>query len=319
MQELTQKGGQQETTTLIQKKEQNKTTRLRIYFIGIFLLGVCLGALLTNIDRMIDASSSSMNTQQQTEYRSYNGACNNLEMPLEGARGNIFRRNKEGAEYYIDQHGVYQTPIFEPRPNPRVISNLIAAADEETGGDGSLNGLGINLMEVFFGQFINHDLQNTNIEHASDINITNLMNSPLRPIQNLSVDDPLYEASSARNGIPQLRAFNSSGTILNHQFEATNNSTGWLDLSTVYGSNQDVAYRLRLFEDGKLLTSDYTVEVIWSNNPFNVYSQNITITNYPPPKSETLLRIDDMLLTETVYGEIIPASLLPQDEIFTFL
>eukprot|EP01084_Bolivina_argentea_P086992 157184_1 len=317
--ELAKTGKQNDQQALLSNNYPKKRAWSTSQVIIICIISICVGVLFSNLDRIIDAasSSSSSSSQSEREYRSYSGVCNNKYRPMEGARHNIYSRGEEGAEYTLDANGIYQSPVLT-RPNPRIISNSIGAASSETNGQGPLNGFGINLLELFFGQFINHDLQNNDMQGPFDLNLSNLLNSPQLPVMNLSIDDPLYNSVSQRNGIPQLRNFNSTGYIINNQFEITNNATGWMDLSTIYGSDETVAFRLREFVDGKLITRDYKREVLFSYDPFNTYTRNITLTEYGPPKSETLLKVDDAILTETEDGLISPESTASQDDMFTF-
>jgi hypothetical protein len=189
------------------------------------------------------------------EYRSIDGSCNNLEDPKKGMSGNFFVRFNEGASY--------EDGISEPidRGNARNISNILGAfIVDGNPTDPPKNDNFINTFESMFAQFINHDLQNNLFIEGFE----NSVEVPVFP------GDPLYKPNATNNFIIISP---SEGEILEEtgNFEIINESTGWLDLSPIYGSNLNVSNSLRTFVDGKLKMSSYNVSL----GPFPTIFDNL--------------------------------------------
>src|ERR1700712_3974133 len=113
--------------------------------------------------------------------------------------------------------GTTNTPV--DGPNARLISNVVVA------GNGTLEGLPYSGMMYAWGQFIDHDLDKTNNDGVSRIDIT------------VPNDDQTFVPGST---IPLTRAVVDPKTGTQ-----TNAVTGWLDASMVYGSDEATAASLR--------------------------------------------------------------------------
>ena len=86
-----------------------------------------------------------------TKYRTIDGSCNNLKLPIWGMARTVFQRILSPD---------YNDGVYEPRfkgsdgsflPSPRLISTQLIMADEIPRED-------ISLMLMVFGQFVDHDL-----------------------------------------------------------------------------------------------------------------------------------------------------------------
>lgn len=173
------------------------------------------------------------------EPRSYDGTGNNLDNPEWGSTDEQLLRMAE-AEY---GDGV-STPAGADRPNPREISNVMAAQDEDT----EANDRRLSAFIYFWGQFLDHDIDLTlpPEENGESFNIP------------VPLGDEFFDPDdTGTQEIPFTRSRfdENTGTDAGNPREQINQITAWIDASTVYGSDQATADSLRLFEDGKLLTS----------------------------------------------------------------
>ncbi|MBU3706343.1 MAG: peroxidase [Mycobacterium sp.] len=160
-------------------------------------------------------------------YRSIDGSGNNLANPALNATGTDFSRI--GPAHFADGVSALRTDL----PNPRTVSNLVVD------GNGAVpNTEGLSGMMYAWGQFVDHDINLTNSDEVTHIDIT------------VPSGDPTLTGS-----IPVTRAVIDplTGTT-GKPATATNNVTGWLDASMVYGSDAATAAGLR-GTDGYLLTS----------------------------------------------------------------
>ncbi|RUS32697.1 heme peroxidase, partial [Jimgerdemannia flammicorona] len=166
--------------------------------------------------------------------RTIDGSCNNLQVPTWGKAGNYYSRGPEGAQYARGtSSGHWQTV------DSRVISNAVAANGQPPNGVGSsfgdevLSDLPVSLMGVYFGQFINHDMENNKVTATREAfaNVTN---------------DWLFHCSPPGSNVTNFynpnndcfeRSAKSQGDVVNGQFEVINKNNGWLDLSVIYSDN----------------------------------------------------------------------------------
>ncbi|NER38180.1 MAG: heme peroxidase [Oscillatoria sp. SIO1A7] len=192
------------------------------------------------------------------DYRRFDGTRNNLEDPTRGGVGDLFRRvtpveYEDGlqAPAGTAPEGGTRRPLPDgtippDRPNPRVISNTVADQAERI----VPNARGITDMIWSFGQFVNHTTDLAR-EGTEDI----LHESGEREIElpiPIPADDPDL-GPNGTNPIPsgqlpfERDAFApGTGTTLNNiPGRAINTVTTWLDLSTVYGSNPELARELQ--------------------------------------------------------------------------
>ena len=161
-------------------------------------------------------------------YRSIDGSGNNLADTGLNATGDDFGRI--GVAHFADGVSALRTDL----PNARTVSNLVVAGDGAT----TPNAEGLSGMMYAWGQFIDHDINLTLSDNVTHIDIA------------VPADDPTLSGSISltRSVINPLTGVAGTPAV------TTNNVTGWIDGSMVYGSDEVTAAGLR-GADGRLLTS----------------------------------------------------------------
>lgn len=160
-------------------------------------------------------------------YRSIDGSGNNLTNTGLNVLGADFTRI--GTAHFADGISALRTDL----PNARTVSNLVVAGNAETP-----NAEGLSGMMYAWGQFIDHDINLTLSDDVTHIDIT------------IPDGDPTLSGS-----ISMTRAVIDPLTgVAGSPAATTNNVTGWIDGSMVYGSDAATAASLRGV-DGRLLTS----------------------------------------------------------------
>lgn len=138
---------------------------------------------------------------------------------------------------YLDGISIPKLGLESGRENPRVISNNLFAQNEPIN-----TGLALSDFTWVFGQFIDHDIVLTENSHEILDNIV------------VPQDDAHFAPGNiilmARN-----EAAPGTGTSIDNPREHVNRITAFLDLSNVYGSDDNRAVWLRTLEGGKLKTS----------------------------------------------------------------
>ena len=160
-------------------------------------------------------------------YRSIDGSGNNVTNTKLNALGADFSRI--GTAHFSDRVWAIRTDL----PNTRTISNLVVA------GNGDVpNAEGLSGMMYAWGQFIDHDINLTLSDNVNHIDISIPAGDPVLS-GSISLTRAVIDPLTGVAGKPAL---------------TTNNVTGWLDGSMVYGSDAATAASLRA-ADGHLLTS----------------------------------------------------------------
>lgn len=176
------------------------------------------------------------------EYRTIDGTNNNLTNPEWGAADIPFLR-RAAADYADGAND----PSGEDRPNARVISNEIAAQEEDIP-----NRFRASDFIWQWGQFLDHDITET---PTADPNEEFDIEVP--------AGDPFFDPRSTGTQVISLdRSYSEDVDGVREQF---NEITAYIDASNVYGSNSERADDLRTFDDtGQLRTSEGNLL------PFNV-------------------------------------------------
>lgn len=172
------------------------------------------------------------------EVRTYDGSDNNLENPSWGSSHTPLLRY--AAPDFAD--GINEPKLDETygRPNPRVISNVLFAQEQNI-----IDETGLSDYAWVFGQFIDHDLMLVeNSEEFSDF-LPNIV---------VPEDDEYFLPGQI---IRMVRSKKAEGTGITVQSPRNNINeiSAFLDGSAIYGSDQDRADWLRTFSKGKLKVS----------------------------------------------------------------
>lgn len=159
--------------------------------------------------------------------RSIDGSGNNLTTPGLNALGADFSRL--GPARFSDGISALRTDL----PNARTVSNLVVAGNGATPNKEGLSG-----MMYAWGQFLDHDINLTLSDGVNHIDIA------------VPSGDPVLSGSISmtRSVIDPLTG------VAGKPATTTNNVTGWIDGSMVYGSDATTAASLR-DANGYLLTS----------------------------------------------------------------
>ncbi|HEY4233723.1 MAG TPA: peroxidase family protein [Lacipirellulaceae bacterium] len=171
--------------------------------------------------------------------RSVDGTGNNLSNTELGSTGEQLLR-----EAPADYGNGVDSLAGADRPDPRTISNTIAAHDAgETPNDRQMSAY-----VYLWGQFIDHDIDLT------EPPTTNAVEADV-PIP--TGDTSFDPDKTGDQVIPFTRSRydTTTGTDATNPRQQINEITSWIDGSMVYGSDQATADSLRTFSGGKLLTS----------------------------------------------------------------
>ena len=211
--------------------------------------------------------NASMPPDCHGEYRSISGVCNNVNDPLRGIANSPFRRLLPAC--YED--GIYipigtsqaasEEPFSGPWPSPRTISRRIITNDM-----GDILNDKFSMIFTVYGQTITLDISRTaefnTAECAQSCNVTESL--PFCAPVLVEDDDPYYGTNSSNNArcLIVRRTIGECSTPFDSTFEQPrqqiNQPTHYLDGSSIYGNNEEVASALRLFKGGQINVSART-------------------------------------------------------------
>ena len=160
-------------------------------------------------------------------YRSIDGSGNNLANSGLNALGADFRRL--GSAHFSDGISALRSDL----PNARSVSNLVVAGNGATPNQEGLSG-----MMYAWGQFLDHDINLTLSDGVNHIDVTVPSGDPVLT-GSISMTRSVIDPLTGTAGKPAA---------------TTNNVTGWIDGSMVYGSDASTAASLRDV-NGYMLTS----------------------------------------------------------------
>jgi len=170
---------------------------------------------------------------QLPEFRTIDGASNNLVQPVWGSAGTELLRR--GPPAYADGAN---SPSGTTRPNPRLISNVCVAQSVS-----QPNSKGASDFLWQWGQFVDHDLDLTeSVSPAEPFNIS------------VPAGDLFFDPMS--NSVTVINLDRSIYRMIEGVRQQLNTNTAYLDGSMVYGSDAQRASQLRTLDGtGRLKTS----------------------------------------------------------------
>ncbi|CAB4473144.1 heme peroxidase [Rhizophagus irregularis] len=209
--------------------------------------------------------------------RSYDGTCNNILHNNWGAPNRVYDRGFFPAYYQDNFSGAPKLTI-----DCRQLSNVLGdngLPPTFTGnplGDDVLSTTRKNIFEIFFGQLINHDLEDAALQSSTPgISIADVTNDIVYNTQPGNIWNP--------NATQYMTATLSLGRVLNSTLYPANKANSYLDLSAVYGNNPDDGDGLRDKKDGTLTLSKFVA----NGGVYNAKILNITVENVAPSPQDT--------------------------------
>lgn len=181
--------------------------------------------------------------------RTYDGSQNNQTRPEENRAGETYSRAVEPD--YADS---FEAPSGLQRPNPRTISNAVAAQDKVTTDE--------RLLSAFswtWGQFLDHDMVLTPAGERPDLMVK------------VPAGDPHFDPLGGGKAI--IPVARSLARYESGRREQYNVASGWVDASMIYGASAERAQALRSFDGGKLKESrpgylPYNLDGLDNEDPF---------------------------------------------------
>jgi len=191
------------------------------------------------------------------EYRSFDGSCNNLDNPAWGKSGIPYRRLAHRKFSLMDCGEFGRDPRQLFLPNPRRASRVLTQRSEQPIAHPDRHDV-LSMWVMTFGQAVDHDVQRTPQGEFRDCC------SPENEdhIDCCQIDIPRRDFFYGKNGRTTCLSFIRSrriqhpGIECNKMPDVENANTAWIDLSFVYGSDEEKVMNLRTGSgDGKLKTS----------------------------------------------------------------
>ncbi len=227
-------------------------------------------------------------TFRMSAYRTLNGTGNNEHEPTRAASPGLMSRGPEGVSYADGLRRPHD------RGNERTISNrfhsLKSQLHETAGGN-------INMIAVLFGQFINHDLEDNHFYgHFNDNNKSFVTpDSPYQFVWILDRDDPIATFRGQNrldDGTPCGIPFKpSTGEFVDGVFRPGTLASGYLDLTQVYGPDDETSRVLRAFSGGRLKADSYSGEATYRTE-FGPIKVPFDVANLPASRATTGLPVD---------------------------
>ncbi|CAB4879020.1 unannotated protein [freshwater metagenome] len=237
------------------------------------------------------------------EYRSLDGRDNNRRQPTQASAPGLMRRGLEGSSY---ADGIRRP---HDRGNERTISRRLYGLEHVLTDRVRPN---INMIAVLFGQFLNHDKEdNYFFGHWIDNNKSFVTpDSPYQFVWVLDPEDPIATFRGQNrlvDGTPCGIPFKpSTGEFVDGVFHPGTLASGYLDLTQVYGPEEETHQALREFSGGRLTAEHYQGEATYRTE-FGPIKVAFDVENLPASRATTGLKVDSSFM-RLPPGEVVTAG-----------
>ncbi len=237
------------------------------------------------------------------EYRSLDGRDNNRRQPTQASAPGLMRRGLEGSSY---ADGIRRP---HDRGNERTISRRLYGLEHVLTDRVRPN---INMIAVLFGQFLNHDKEdNYFFGHWIDNNKSFVTpDSPYQFVWVLDPEDPIATFRGQNrlvDGTPCGIPFKpSTGEFVDGVFHPGTLASGYLDLTQVYGPEEETHQALREFSGGRLTAEHYQGEATYRTE-FGPIKVAFDVENLPASRATTCLKVDSSFM-RLPPGEVVTAG-----------
>ncbi|CAJ0581248.1 unnamed protein product, partial [Mesorhabditis spiculigera] len=172
-------------------------------------------------------------------YRSFDGTCNNLKRPMQGASFRQYLRHFP--PQYDDGKGEPVSSLTETRPTAREANRVMLSSAQSVMHDK------YNNLMMQFGQFISHDIAKTTLQPSANCQSCNPVPSKCMPIP-ISDKDPNMQFKSKQC----LKVSRSAPICALSPREQLNENTAYIDGSAIYGSSPKDLFKFREGRTGLL-------------------------------------------------------------------
>ena len=190
------------------------------------------------------------------QYRTANGACNNLAKPWLGISVSPMKRINNVNSAYADAAGNPRSKAVsgKPLPNARDVARAVMFPKDSFHNS--------TVFHTLFGQMVAHDISlSPQPQDATGRNMECFchdVNNPLCIVTGIPSDDTI-NSNQACFALPRTTSTNLNWNCMTGFREQINRLTAWLDLSEIYGTNDAKMNSLRSKVDsGYLFTQTIT-------------------------------------------------------------
>ena len=237
------------------------------------------------------------------EYRSLDGTGNNLAHPARACAPGLMKRGAEGASYADGLRRPHD------RGNERTLSRRFFGLHEVLSERPRPN---LNMISVLFGQFLNHDLEdNYFFGHWIDNNKSFVTpDSPYQFVWVLDPDDPIATFRGQNrlvDGTPCGIPFKpSTGDFVDGVFYPGTLASGYLDLTQIYGPEEETHRVLREYAGGRLKAEHYQGLATYRTE-YGPVKVAFDVDNLPVSRATSGLKVDSSF-SRLPPGEVVTAG-----------
>ncbi|CAD6190102.1 unnamed protein product [Caenorhabditis auriculariae] len=182
-------------------------------------------------------------------YRSFDGTCNNLEKPMQGAAFRQFIRHFPSE--YDDGKGEPISSLKETRPPAREANRVMLSSAQSVVHDK------FNNMMMQWGQFMSHDMAKTTLQPSAQCKTCDPIPSKCMAIP-INDKDPNAQFKSKQC----LKVSRSAPICQVEPREQLNENTAYIDASMIYGSSPKDLHKFREGRTGLLKLTRFNDQIV---------------------------------------------------------